>query len=104
MPKVSKSLEYVPLPTAPRLDILRCQCSSPNCRTYGFRQGIFYQGCGFDKPTAERIEKSYNACVKIDDPTEIVGALISLAKEVELLYHHAKLSNRATEILSHIRR
>lgn len=86
-----------------KLDIAKCNCSA-QCKTYGFKQGTFYQGCGFDRSTAIRIERSYNACASMDDPKEIVEALISLAKDVALsAVHAAPLAYRSKEILSHIK-
>ena len=86
-----------------RLDIQKCNCM-PTCMTYGFKQGTFYQGAGFDKNTAERVAASYNASIYMDDPKEIIAALIALARDVESieLHHEQHLSKRATEILSHI--
>jgi hypothetical protein len=42
----------------------------------------------------------------MDDPQEVVRALISLAKDIEnmTLHHPRLLMTRAEEILSHIRR
>jgi hypothetical protein len=43
---------------------------------------------------------------EMDDPQEVVRALISLAKDIEnmTLHHPRLLMTRAEEILSHIRR
>ena len=86
-----------------RLDVQKCNCT-PICATYGFKQGTFHQGAGFDKNTAERIAASYNASIHMDDPKEIIAALIALARDVKSieLHHEQHLSKRATEILSHI--
>lgn len=87
------------------LTLKQCSCGA-QCKTYGFKQGTFYQGSGFDKETAERVASSYNACTHMDDPKEIVAALISLARDVESieLHHEQHIKARAIEILSHIRR
>lgn len=93
-------------PTHPaQLTIERCHCAYDACQTYGFKEGTFYQGSGFEKETAERIATSYNVTVNMDDPKEVVDALISLARDVSnLTLHHPRLvMQRADEILSHIR-
>lgn len=83
----------------------RCCCAYVSCQTYGFKEGIFYQGSGFEKEVAERIATSYNVTVNMDDPKEVVDALVSLARDVSnLKLHHPHLvQQRAAEILSHIR-
>ena len=89
-----------------RLTVRQCQCPHTTCETYGFKEGTFYQGCGFNKDTAERVAACYNVCAEMDDPQEVVRALISLAKDIEnmTLHHPRLLITRAEEILSHIRR
>ena len=46
--------------TLTRLTPEKCQCNNRNCTTYGFRQGTFYQGCGFEQDQAEEIARRYN--------------------------------------------
>lgn len=38
-----------------------CNCPSKRCDRTGFKEGMFYQGCGFDKHIAEEIKKRYDA-------------------------------------------
>ncbi len=95
-------------PTYPaKLTIERCCCRSATCRTYAFKEGIFYQGCGFEKETAERVAASYNACVNMDNPQEIVSALLSFVRDYAKNdirdLQEQKDALRAREILSHIR-
>lgn len=39
---------------------VKCQCGHRSCKTYGLSIGTFYQGCGFDKETAEKLALAYN--------------------------------------------
>lgn len=98
----------MPDPTHPaQLTIERCRCAYVSCQTYGFKEGTFYQGCGFEKETAERVAASYNACVNMDNPQEIVRALLSFVRDYAKNdirdLQEQKDALRAREILSHIR-
>lgn len=56
-----------------RVEIVKCQCGDPICTRYGLNDGLFYQGCGWDKETAERHAACWNAC--IDFPTALLKLL-----------------------------
>jgi len=57
-----------------QLTPVKCQCGAPVCNTYGFEEGMFYQGCGFRKEVAEEIARRYNALPKVNDIIYAVGA------------------------------
>jgi len=37
-----------------------CPCGYKNCKTYGVSNGTFYQGCGWDKESAEFVAWAFN--------------------------------------------
>jgi len=49
------------------LTVERCRCPWPNCSTYQFKEGLFYQGSGFSKEAAEEIAHRYNVHEELVD-------------------------------------
>jgi len=49
------------------LTVERCRCPCPNCSTYQFKEGLFYQGSGFSKEAAEEIAHRYNVHEELVD-------------------------------------
>lgn len=37
----------------------KCPCGHEACDTWGFKEGTYYQGCGFPREIAEEIAKRY---------------------------------------------
>lgn len=56
-----------------KVEIEKCQCGASICNRYGLNDGTFYQGCGWDKETAERHAACWNACR--DLPTALLKSL-----------------------------
>lgn len=48
-----------------RVEIVKCPCGDSICSTYGLSEGMFYQGSGWDKETAERMAAAWNATLSI---------------------------------------
>lgn len=44
-----------------QLIVTHCTCGSNHCDKYGFREGLFFQGCGFPRALALEIARRYNA-------------------------------------------
>lgn len=62
----------------------KCNCGAPLCNRYGFREGMFYQGTGFDKEVAEEIAKRYSQAtgkVPVLTGTVLTGQNIDLLCE-----------------------
>lgn len=84
-----------------QLSVIRCQCPAVTCRTYGFREGMFYQGCGFNEKTALRVAGIYNECKYMDNPVEVIRGALSILRDVTRTKHHESvtLRVRARQIL-----
>lgn len=89
--------------TVPRtLTVRRCQCSSPHCEAYGFAEGMFYQGSGFDRVVANRIADIYNSCQKMESPVETIRGALSVLRSLKTVHTPQQLEivkARAGEIL-----
>ena len=46
--------------TTMNVRVILCPCGHPSCKTYQLTEGIFYQGNGFDKDTAEYLARCLN--------------------------------------------
>lgn len=89
------------------LTVVKCACRHTQCTTYGFKEGTFYQGCGFDKETAERIAEVYNVSSRFDEPVaETINALVAFVQDTYIALinqppnaRNVKIERRAREIL-----
>ena len=63
------------------IHIVKCPCNQDGCSKYGLSIGMFYQGAGFDKATAQRICDCYNALIEYDDPQLFVEQSLSYEQE-----------------------
>ncbi len=43
------------------VNVTKCQCGHPLCKTYGVSNGTFYQGCGWDRDTAIFVAYCFNS-------------------------------------------
>lgn len=43
------------------LTLERCSCGSEVCNRFGFAEGMFYQGSGFDEPLAQEVKRRYDS-------------------------------------------
>jgi hypothetical protein len=43
-----------------QLTLERCSCEHKQCKRWGFKEGMFYQGSGFTLEEAQEIARRYN--------------------------------------------
>lgn len=47
--------------------IMKCQCGDSICNRYGLSDGMFYQGCGWEKERAQQYADAINAYDALPD-------------------------------------
>lgn len=79
--------------SAPEIKLIKCNCGDKNCDYYGFSDGRFPQGSGWDKKTAEAhlrkiqahdvllaIAEDYHRKMQNDSDRAAIGAVIIKAR------------------------